>query len=185
MDNKEEIKKLKAEVKVLARKKVNLLSDIKLIKRDVVNKSAMVDSHMKQVKDWSTPKTPTGGRESRASKKRRGAGGIDLQTQALLFPTPSISAAIQGQNEPDGKRGQTLLGAARGQDWPTPTVPGPHQVGKIEEWGGSHNKLRDGRPGPVKSSTNGKSRGQLNPAWVEQLMGIPVGWTNFDYWATW
>lgn len=33
-------------------------------------------------------------------------------------------------------------------------------------------------------NTNGKNRGQLNPAWVEQLMGLPPGWTNFDSWAT-
>jgi len=27
----------------------------------------------------------------------------------------------------------------------------------------------------------GKSHGQLNPAWVEQLMGLPAGWTDFDF----
>jgi len=37
-----------------------------------------------------------------------------------IFPTPSVAAAIQGVNESDGKRGQTLLGAARMQLWPTP-----------------------------------------------------------------
>ena len=29
-----------------------------------------------------------------------------------------------------------------------------------------------------KSSTSGKSQGRLNPNWVEQLMGLPVGWTQ-------
>jgi hypothetical protein len=29
-------------------------------------------------------------------------------------------------------------------------------------------------------NTNGKSRGSLNPNWVEQLMGLPTGWTDFD-----
>jgi len=28
--------------------------------------------------------------------------------------------------------------------WPTPTAPGSHQVGKIAEWGGSGNPLRNG-----------------------------------------
>ena len=27
-------------------------------------------------------------------------------------------------------------------------------------------------------------KGKLNPAWVEQLMGIPVGWTDLGFWAT-
>jgi hypothetical protein len=40
--------------------------------------------------------------------------------------------------------------------------------------------VEDGQPDQDKSNTNGSSRGQLNPAWVEQLMGLPQGWTNFD-----
>lgn len=35
-----------------------------------------------------------------------------------------------------------------------------------------------------KSNTCGKSRGSLNPRWVEQLMGLPAGWTNLGSWAT-
>lgn len=42
------------------------------------------------------------------------------------WPTPVAAQAIQGQNELDGKRGQTLVGAARGQPWPTPTLHGNH-----------------------------------------------------------
>jgi hypothetical protein len=30
----------------------------------------------------------------------------------------------------------------------------------------------------------GKATGKLNPAWVEQLMGLPTGWTDLDYSAT-
>lgn len=39
-----------------------------------------------------------------------------------LLPTPTCAAAVQGVNQPDGKRGQTLLGAAKGQTWATPTT---------------------------------------------------------------
>jgi len=38
----------------------------------------------------------------------------------------------------------------------------------------------DGQPDQDSPNTTGKNRGQLNPAWVEQLMGLPPGWTNFD-----
>lgn len=34
----------------------------------------------------------------------------------------SAKSGIQGQTEWDGRRGQSLVGAARGQHWPTPTV---------------------------------------------------------------
>ena len=30
----------------------------------------------------------------------------------------------------------------------------------------------------------GKATGKLNPNWVEQLMGLPVGWTDLGYWET-
>nr|WP_234735346.1 hypothetical protein [Tellurirhabdus bombi] len=36
-----------------------------------------------------------------------------------LWPTPTTAAANQGMNQPDGRRGQTLIGAAKGQMWPT------------------------------------------------------------------
>ena len=41
-------------------------------------------------------------------------------TDAGLWPTAAAAQEIQGQNEPDGRRGQTLVGSARGQDWQTP-----------------------------------------------------------------
>lgn len=31
-----------------------------------------------------------------------------------------------------------------------------------------------------KPSTNGSHRGSLNPDWVEALMGLPIGWTDYD-----
>jgi hypothetical protein len=35
----------------------------------------------------------------------------------------------------------------------------------------------------TKSNTNGKPLVslKLNPDWVEQLMGLPIGWTDFDF----
>ena len=49
-------------------------------------------------------------------------------------------------------------------------------------------KYRD-KHGPqdqANLSANGKSQGpsKLNPNWVEQLMGLPVGWTDLGSWAT-
>lgn len=40
--------------------------------------------------------------------------------QAEKFPTPNSAMAEQGLNQPDGRRGQTMLGAAVGQAWSTP-----------------------------------------------------------------
>ncbi len=72
-----------------------------------------------QAHDAKTGKTPEQVEEHR---ERHAAGVRNLNETASQWPTPSPSAAIQGQNQPDGKRGQTLVGAARGQNWQTPNT---------------------------------------------------------------
>ena len=37
---------------------------------------------------------------------------------------------------------------------------------------------------PDNPNTNGNPRGQLNPDWVETLMGFPIGWTDLEHWGT-
>lgn len=69
-----------------------------------------------EVLDWQTPKSARGS----YSIKEDGQPVSNLTGQAQDFPTPSACQADQGMNQPDGKRGQTLLGAALGQDWATP-----------------------------------------------------------------
>jgi hypothetical protein len=50
------------------------------------------------------------------------------------------------------------------QQWPTPRANKVHPV--ITEEIAGH---------------CGKAQGKLNPDWVEQLMGLPTGWTDFDF----
>ena len=124
-----------------------------------------------------------------------------------FVPTPSASAATQGQNDPDGKRGQTLVGAARGQLWATPQardhMPAhrPEYVqAKRAQGHGMRNPndevamlptphARDWRSGkgktqeergrsPGSASLPETQGGSLNPQWVEWLMGFPPGWTD-------
>jgi hypothetical protein len=70
--------------------------------------------------------------------------------------------------------------------WPTPTATLAKQ-GR----GGPGTSLLDrvlieefGLPDPVKSPEAGnrlaslRKRYELNPEWLEQLMGLPLGWTN-------
>jgi len=113
-----------------------------------------------------------------------------------LWPTPRAEerGAYQRDRGDPSRTRPTLTGAAR--MYPTPTAPGPHQVGRIEEWGGSGNPLRvptpsardyksPGRPEWVaRRDREGHSPplnkavgGMLNPEWVEWLIGFPIGWT--------
>ena len=72
---------------------------------------------------WPTPRARDyKGPDFERGNRPAAHSGNDLPTAAAMWPTPSAAAATQGQNEADGKRGQTLIGAARGQMWPTPNA---------------------------------------------------------------
>ena len=94
-----------------------------------------------------------------------------LAGYAKLFPTPTAAAANQGQNLPDGKRGQTLVGAARGQTWATPLARDYKSHKFSAQRQAKRAKERRGKP------LNEQVGGQLNPQWVEWLMGWPIGST--------
>lgn len=80
--------------------------------------------------------------------------------------------ALTGVN-PDGtmrKRTDQLARAVYARQRPTPSAPGGdnHQAGSVQEVG----------------------KGQLNPDWVEWLMGWPIGWTSLEplteiVWLSW
>jgi hypothetical protein len=67
-------------------------------------------------------------------------------------------------------------------NWPTPRAgnPGSRKPGTGGKILAEEAKIHNGPPAPEKSSTSGKNHGspKLNPNWVEQLMGLPVGWTQ-------
>jgi len=73
-------------------------------------------------------------------------------------------------------------------NWPTPRAgnPGSRKPGTGGKILAEEAKIHAGPPAPEKSSTSGKNHGspKLNPNWVEQLMGLPIGWTDLGSWAT-
>lgn len=79
-------------------------------------------------------------------------------------------------------------------NWPTPTASdykGPRGKAAQERKGNPSDTLpnimknmyTDSLQDQTKNNTNGSTAG-LNPDWVESLMGIPTGWTDFVYWET-
>ena len=85
---------------------------------------------------------------------------------AVKWPTPratdSHGAGKHGQGGPD------LRTAVK---WPTPTKADGERGSLMYQ--GNHNPTLKGAAG-----------GQLNPTWVEWLMGFPLGWTDLEAWAT-
>ena len=92
----------------------------------------------------------------------------------------------------DGKpRGDLLPDAVNiaEQNWATPLEDDSSNVNPNAKRRASLVKdvnQHAGPPAPEKSSTSGKNHGspKLNPNWVEQLMGLPIGWTDLGSWAT-
>jgi hypothetical protein len=135
---------------------------------------------------WTTPNKWDGerGAETRQTKKNRGAGGVNLFSQ-ILWQTPNTM--LGGSKSRGGNRkselllaGQMRLATARpspaARDWKadehcpaaqarnSPCLPAAVAIA--------------GPPSPASSSTSGKRQGSLNPAWVQQLQGLPDGWTD-------
>ena len=105
------------------------------------------------------------------------------------------TGARKGRKRPSNLREQVderTCQIYKEQNWPTPRTGGgsrPNGKGgkvlneevKIEEGIWTRGEKRS-QQDQAKNNTNGKSResSQLNPNWVEQLMGVPVGWTQIS-----
>ena len=113
---------------------------------------------------------------------------LELATQVLrtdeiesgLWPTPTgqDNPQVQGQGKAakHSKRGTTLGGAVR--MWATPCA-GDYRSPNL-------NPCKNGQKIEPSSghALPAQVGGQLNPTWVEWLMGWPIGWTDFEPLAT-
>jgi len=139
-------------------------------------------------------------------KVKQGSGrgeNLAMAVQRDNWPTPTQDISERSKNYAQG--GTPLSKQVKQEYWPTPTAAEAGKIGNRANFGqtalSNHPAIRgetergkmlksregDGRstqpggpPDPDKNSTNGKSHGQLNPNWVEQLMGLPVGWTQLS-----
>jgi len=127
---------------------------------------------------WRTPNSgENGGGEYQDPEKikirwERGHQ-VNLADQVKMWPTPTCNMVSGGPNHNSpqviaGNHGINLHGAVLKQQsmWPTPT---------------KHNAQETGAPSQMDRNTvqlGDLVGGQLNPTWVEGLMGYPFGWTD-------
>lgn len=120
---------------------------------------------------WPTPNAwEARGGGQHPDKRKQGRHQVNLRDAVMMWTTPTVCG---NYNKPGhGKSGTGLATAAA--KWPTPTA----------------SACKGSSPGALKRK-NGRSRdndrldhavmsregGQLNPEWVEWLMGWPIGWT--------
>ena len=134
-------------------------------------------------KMWPTP-TVDGNYNRKGLSKTSGDG---LATAVKMWPTPDTQNHRDGSKmrkdnnlDQGGRHGVSLHHAVYHTEkmWPTPTKSdhkgsGPTMVRK-------DGKLRGDRLdyATERNSDGSPTGGQLNPTWVEWLMGWPLGWTD-------
>ena len=124
-------------------------------------------------KNWPTPRA-SGQNDSarKLNKSGKRHAGDDLTTAAKNWATPEAQNHVGCQT----RHGKTFprLGS-QVQNWPTPTsnaVTGGH-TGMA-----SSSSTRRNLEKTLGRAESLKLNSKLNPNWVEQLMGVPVGWTQ-------
>jgi len=130
---------------------------------------------------WPTPKASAAGPDF--AKLDRSSTGISLQTAAAMWPTPCAT-----DHKGAGKNGQlhdrldyaAERGATKSKTYPTPKTNG------FCGGSGAAAKIRQNADLSTeeKRSMLAGNGGQLNPDWVEWLMGWPLGWTDSKPLAT-
>ena len=91
--------------------------------------------------------------------------------RAERWPTPKGSAANYGRPR-DNDRGDLQAAVL----WRTPSA---------RDWKGmSARSWRERERGDQTPTLPDQVGGQLNPTWVEWLMGFPLGWTDCEHLAT-
>ncbi len=95
--------------------------------------------------------------------------------------TPPLGTAVLIAGQPDQTNHST---SGRSQEsWPTPRANKVHP----EITDQNREQLANRKKANLEEDVAGhcgKATGKLNPDWVEQLMGLPVGWTDLGSWAT-
>jgi len=126
---------------------------------------------------WSTPHANCMTGRGNAGRE----GGQNLQTRAAIWPTPMAS---DGCKPSAGNRRSADLTHVAAM-WMTPTAR-DHKDGATSLANTPVNGLlgRQVLTTPLRGTDTSHTRRTLNPAFVEALMGWPIGWTGFDSVAT-
>jgi hypothetical protein len=126
------------------------------------NHPGATDSLTGAARQWATPRTITGGGESSERKKELGreeSGGGDLQSQVTDWPTPKARDWKSAEGNQGMERNDPDLNVIASRYF--------------------HPDPATSTPGAESSESGQTSRRRLNPAFVEWLMGLPHGWTDY------
>ena len=157
-------------------------------------------------KNWATPQTFDSNNLVRTPEKlaqtraEKNAGCMNLREQvhypdmdhsrkaAKNWPTVTVGEEkyrIKGNSQAS----KCLSAMAARGDLGHPDQANPSTTGKSQgswstpqarDWKGAEGRAYKGQTKDLPAQT--ELQGKLNPDWVEQLMGLPVGWTDLGSW---
>lgn len=104
-------------------------------------------------------------------------GRRNLDDAVIMWPTPTGSLGEHGGivTPAKGREGGTLIEAVSARMFPTPMARDSLRGGATAET--MARRALKTNTGPTLSDHLG---GPLNPAFVEWLMGFPIGWTDLE-----
>ena len=142
---------------------------------------AMVANLTEDLDNWQTRRERV-----KATKKNGNGFGMPLAVAARMWPTPDTQNHRDGSKlrkdnnlAEGGRHGVSLHHAVL---WPTPSASDNRDRGNLST-PAIQRRLSKGKQIMLSMSVSEES-GQLNPTWVEWLMGFPLGWTDLEDWVT-
>jgi len=103
---------------------------------------------------------------------------MPLGMAVRMWPTPTQADGMGGPGNSGRDGGENLRTAVR--SWPTPGAnEDSYRLG-----GDTQQSNSLGAMARREAISEGSPSGQLNPTWVEWLMGFPPGWTDCEHLAT-
>lgn len=139
------------------------------------------NTHGKNPESWPTPNAHV--IEAKKGIKTRGRTPADPQVGLAdkvmeTWPTPHSSCNTGPGTQ--GRQGGTNLQTKVAESWPTTSAGSANGGQGLGLTCGSGNREKLKRICPEGKDM--MDPGKLNPAWVEQLMGVPTGWTDLGSW---
>lgn len=132
-------------------------------RKEAKGQTITLADQVKNPRMWPTPKANDAEKRGNfdITNKRNG-----LPAAAKMWPTPLATDGSKGGPNQKGGKGDLRLSSAVHQ-FPTPTATNT----KAHHMRGADN-------GKEREARSYGETGQLNPNWVEWLMGWPLGWTD-------
>lgn len=136
---------------------------------DAANRKMYVNSRGEpnlsgQVKLWPTP--TQNGNYNRPGISR--TSGMGLASAVKMYNTPTAQDAKNSTLPQSQIKRDSLVGDVMREMFATPQAR-DYRTGQESRWEDKERRSRN---------LNDQCGGQLNPYWVEWLMGFPVGWTE-------